>query len=301
MTNTSLSTAPTPDAAEYQAFFPSPSSLAQFTSTKTDLSGADYPVPYKGTKKVLLIGADERYLLTANGKLFSTGNHPVETLLPMYHLHKAGFEFDIATLSGNSVKFEMWAMPHEDTAIMDLYRHYLPRFRQPLKLSDYVSQLGADSDYIGVFIPGGHGALIGLPRSPDAAKVLEWALAHDRYIISICHGPAVFLAPGIVDKEKPSPLKGYSICAFPDAVDRMLPDLGYTPGALTWAFGEALTAQGITIINSAATGATHRDRKVITGDSPFAANALGQLAATTLLEDMARSGQMTRPSDRTGL
>lgn len=283
MTTASLSTAPTPDKAEYNAFFPSPSSLAQFTSTKTDLSGADYPAPYKGPKKILLIGADERYLPTDNGKLFSTGNHPVETLLPMYHLHKAGFEFDVATLSGNAVKFEMWAMPHEDKDIMGLHETYLPKFRKPLKLSDITSKLTESSDYIGVFVPGGHGALMGLPDSMDVAKTLEWALTNERYIISLCHGPAAFLAPGNVHADKPSPFKGYSICAFPDAVDAILPGLGYIPGALTWAFGEALKTQGINIINAEATGATHQDRKVITGDSPFAANALGKLAATTLL------------------
>jgi molecular chaperone Hsp31 and glyoxalase 3 len=35
-----------------------------------------------------------------NGKLFSTGNHPVEALLPMRHLRNAGFKFDIATPTG---------------------------------------------------------------------------------------------------------------------------------------------------------------------------------------------------------
>lgn len=288
MTVASLSTAPTPDKAEYNAFFPSPSSLAQFTSTKTDLSGADYPTPYKGSKKILLIGADERYLPTDNGKLFSTGNHPVETLLPMYHLHKAGFEFDVATVSGNAVKFEMWAMPHEDTEIMGLYETYLPKFRTPLKLADIVNKITQTSDYLAVFIPGGHGALMGLPNSEDVAKTLEWALKTDRYIISLCHGPAAFLAPGNVHADKPSPFKDYSICAFPDAVDAVLPGLGYTPGALTWAFGDALKAQGINIINTEATGATHKDRKVITGDSPFSANALGKLAAATLLSATAQ-------------
>ena len=42
-----------------------------------------------------------------NGTFFSTGNHPVETLLPMLHIHKAGFAIDVATLSGNHAKFEM--------------------------------------------------------------------------------------------------------------------------------------------------------------------------------------------------
>lgn len=99
---------PTPDPAEDNAFFPSPFSLGRFTSSKTDLDGADYPDAYTGRRwKVLLVAPDERYLLMKNGTMFSTGNHPVEMLLPMYHLDKAGFGFDIATISGNPVKLEL--------------------------------------------------------------------------------------------------------------------------------------------------------------------------------------------------
>ncbi|EPZ1644463.1 glyoxalase III HchA, partial [Shigella sonnei] len=79
----------------------------------SDLDGVDYPKPYRGKHKILVIAADERYLPTDNGKLFSTGNHPIETLLPLYHLHAAGFEFEVATISGLMTKFEYWAMPHK--------------------------------------------------------------------------------------------------------------------------------------------------------------------------------------------
>lgn len=123
---------PTWDPAEDNAFFPSPYSLSQFTAPKSNLSGADYPNPYKGGEKILMIGADERYLLTDNGTFFSTGNHPVETLLPMYHLDKAGFAFDVATVSGNPVKFEFWAMPSEDQEIKSLFAKYRNRFKQPV-------------------------------------------------------------------------------------------------------------------------------------------------------------------------
>lgn len=45
-------------------------------------------------------------------RVFSSGNHPVEMLLPVLHLDAAGFEVDIATISGDLVKFEMWAFPN---------------------------------------------------------------------------------------------------------------------------------------------------------------------------------------------
>lgn len=169
---------PRPDPAERDAFFPSPYSLSQFTSALSDLSGADYPDARRdGRWKVLMIGADERYLPTADGHLFSTGNHPVETLLPMYHLDKAGLDIDVATLSGNPVKFEWWAFPREDREIGGLYERYQTRFRQPLRLDDVVAALGADSDYAAVFIPGGHGALLGLPDSRAVKATLHWAMA----------------------------------------------------------------------------------------------------------------------------
>lgn len=282
MSFTGKSKNPTPDQAEYNAFFPSPYSLSEFTSPNTDIDGDDYPRPYQGRRKILMIAADERYLVTDNGTLFSTGNHPVETLVPMYHLHRAGFTFEVATVSGLPVKFELWAMPHAEKAITDLHQTYLAQFQKPRKLADIAAQLGAESDYLAVFIPGGHGALIGLPESLAVAEALSWAMAHDRYVISLCHGPAAFLAPGAF--ADPSPFKGYEICAFPDALDRQTPEIGYMPGGLTWFFGEKLAAQGVRIRNSDITGATHQDRKVLTGDSPFASNALGKLAARALLE-----------------
>ncbi len=130
MPKTSEDKHPTPDPAENNAFFPSPYSLSQFTSSKSDLDGANYPHAYKGGRwKILMIAADERYLLTDNGTMFSTGNHPVETLLPMYHLDKAGFEFDVATLSGNPVKMELWAFPKEDEAVRSIYDKYLGQLK----------------------------------------------------------------------------------------------------------------------------------------------------------------------------
>ncbi|WP_089173682.1 glyoxalase III HchA [Bosea sp. AS-1] len=270
---------PQRDPAEDNAFFPSPYSLGQFTKPKSDLGGADYPNPYNGKKKVLMIGADERYLLTDNGTFFSTGNHPVETLLPMYHLDKAGFAFDVATVSGNPVKFELWAMPSEDEEVKGLFAKYRAQFKQPLKLSEVIKN-GLD-DYAAIFIPGGHGALIGLPESEDVKAVLEWAAAKDRFVVSLCHGPAAFLAVGDSDI-----YRGYGICAFPDALDAKTPDIGYMPGHLTWKFGEKLKALGFEILNKDISGAVHRDRKLLTGDSPLAGNALGKLAADALLKEV---------------
>ncbi len=163
---------------------------------------------------------------------------------------------------------------------MPFFKKYQSQFQVPAKLSDILSKLTDDSDYAAVFIPSGHDALIGLPESEDVAEVLRWFMHNDRFVISICHGPAAFLAL----RSGENPLNGYSLCAFPDAADKQTPDIGYMLGHLTWYFGEKLTGMGMTLVNTEIKGSVHQDRKLLTGDSPFAANALGKLAAEQLLK-----------------
>ncbi|MFK4112787.1 glyoxalase III HchA [Streptomyces sp. NPDC002176] len=282
---TDLSKDPAPDPAEDNAFFPSPYSLSKYTAPKTDFEGVEHKGAYTGGRwKVLMIGTDERYLLTEDGKFFSTGNHPVEMLLPLHHMMEAGFDVDVATLSGNPVKLELWAMPEEDKAVMETYEALKPKLKQPLKLSEVVAdKLGPESDYIAVFIPGGHGAVIGLAESEDVTETLDWALANDKYVITLCHGPAALLAAARGKDE--SPFDGYSLCVFPDALDTGANlEMGYLPGRLRWLVADLLERQGVTVLNSDITGQTHQDRKLLTGDSPLASNALGLLSADVLVE-----------------
>ncbi len=276
---------PTPDTAEDNAFFPSPYSLSQYTSSKTDFDGAEYAQPYVGSKKVLMIATDERYILMKNGKMFSTGNHPVEMLLPVYHMDKAGFEVDVATLSGNPAKLEMWAMPREDEAVMSAHNKYLPKLKEPMKLSDVLKN--KLDDYIAVFIPGGHGVMAGIPHSEEVKEVLNWAINNDKYIITLCHGPASLLAASVGESKEDFPFKGYKMCVFPDSLDEGANiDIGYIPGNLPWLVGSSLVDLGVEILNEGITGQTHKDRKLLTGDSPLASNNLGKLAAEALLAEV---------------
>ena len=284
---TKLAIEPVKDRAEHNAYFPSDYSLSIYTSPVTNFDGFKFDKSYSGGKyKVLMIATDERYLQMANNKYFSTGNHPVETLLPMLHIDGAGFEIDIATLSGNSVKLEMWAMPEKDESVMNFYNKYLNKFENPLKLDTILDQVTAeDSPYLGVFIPGGHGALINLPESKEVKDVLKWALNNDKKIITLCHGPAALLAGAIDEKE--FLFKGYEMTVFPDSIDEGAnQEIGYMPGKLKWLLAEKLESLGVKILNEAISGQVHIDRNLITGDSPLAANNLGIVVADELLKQV---------------
>ena len=104
----------------------SPSSLALKLGT---VSVSDYEevtyTKYQGDKsKILIIFTEYKNLEMKNGKLFSTGNHPIEALVPMLHLKNAGFDFHIVTPNGNPVVFEMWAFPNEDENVKAIYQEY---------------------------------------------------------------------------------------------------------------------------------------------------------------------------------
>ena len=272
-----------PTLTDDGAFTPSPLALKLATSSKTDYDGGTYAQPYTGGhKRVLMVCTEKRNMTMANGKKFSTGNHPVEMGLPMLHLLAAGFRVDIVTPTGRPVVIEEWAMPRDDKNVMKLYRDYANNFANPGSLAEFVaSSLIDDSPYVAVFLPGGHGAMLDLPSSEDLGKLLRWTHDRDLFTLTICHGPAALLA---ADDRKPFIYQGYKIAAFPDAVDKQTPMIGYMPGHMPWQFGEKLNALGVTIINTKADASCHIDRRLISGASPKAANDFGRLAAQTLLE-----------------
>jgi molecular chaperone Hsp31 and glyoxalase 3 len=76
------------------------------------------------------------------------------------------------------------------------------------------------------------------------------------------------------------------MAVFPDSVDKMTPKIGYLPGHMPWRLGEKLQGLGAKIVNTKSDNTTCVDRNLITGASPLAANDLGKLAATTLLEKL---------------
>ncbi|MDD1791784.1 protein deglycase HchA [Enterovibrio sp. ZSDZ42] len=265
------------------SYSPSKLALKLATSDKTDYDHVSYK-PYQGHRsKVLVIFTEQKNMEMQNGKLFSTGNHPVEALLPMLHLKNAGFDFDIVTPTGKPVVFEMWAFPEKDENVKAIYNEYKSRFEQPGSLQDFVStSLSQNDDFAAVFVPGGHGAMLGIPDDVNVGKVLHWANENGLFTISLCHGPASLLATALEGKE--FLYAGYNMAVFPDSVDDMTPKLGYLPGKMSLGLSKKLESLGVTLMNTKSDNTVCVDRQLITGASPQAADALGKLAASTLLD-----------------
>lgn len=179
-----------PTLEEDGSYSPSSLALKLGTVTVTDFEDIQY-TKYQGERsKILVIFTEHKNLEMKNGKMFSTGNHPIEALVPMLHLKNAGFDFEIVTPTGKPVVFEMWAFPNEDENVKAIYNEYKTNFEQPRKLPDFITNsFTNDSSYAAIFVPGGHGAMIGIPEDRNVAKALTWAHESGLFTITLCHGP----------------------------------------------------------------------------------------------------------------
>ena len=267
------------------SYSPSKMALKMGVYDTTDFENISYQ-KYNGEKsKVLVIFTEEKNLKMKNGKFFSTGNHPVEALLPMLHLKNAGFEFVIVTPTGKPVVFEMWAFPKKDEHVKAIYKELKSNFDKPISLSDFINTSLEHADsYSAVFIPGGHGAMIGIPTDENVGKILRWANENNLFTISLCHGPGAFLATTLNNQK--FLYKGYKMAVFPDAVDNKTPMFGYLPGKMTYGLSEKLKSLGVKLMNTKMDKTVCLDRKLITGSSPLASNELGKLAVKTLLNEI---------------
>ena len=265
------------------SYSPSKIALKLATSDTTDYENIVYD-KYKGkNSKILVIFTDQKNMKMKNGKLFSTGNHPVEALLPMLHLNNAGFDFEIATPTGKPVVFEMWAFPKKDEHVNALYNELKPSFLKPKKLEDFITNsFSESSSYAAVFVPGGHGAMLGIPEDENVGKILQWAHDSDLFTITLCHGPGSLLSTTLNNKK--FLYEGYKMAVFPDSVDKQTPMIGYLPGHMPWGLSEKMKDLGVELMNTKSDDTVCLDRKLITGASPLASNNLGKLAAETLLK-----------------
>lgn len=260
------------------AYDPSSFTLALGTSSKTKYRKQDFKEKYTGSAPILVVCTDDGQMKMQNGKVFNSGNHPVEMLLPMLHFRDAGFKFDIATATGKPVVLEMWAYPKKDQAIAALHEELKGMMESPKSLAAIPSLDG----YAAIFIPGGHGCMVNLPTNVPLGKLLRQAHEQSIPTVTLCHGPSALLATALEDH--PFVYDGYSAMCFTDKTDVTGCKFGYIPGPMPWQCQGALEGKGLNVLNKKETGAVHVDRELITGDSPDAAHTVGVRAAPIIVQ-----------------
>ncbi len=179
----------------------------------------------------------------------------------------------------------MWAFPTKDENVNAIYNELKPRLENPRKLEEAMNEAFDNvSSYAAVFVPGGHGAMLGLPDNEHVGKTLRWAHDNDLFTLTLCHGPSSLLATTL--NNQAFLYDGYKVAVFPDAIDKQTPFIGYLPGHMPHGLSEKLKGLGATLMNTKSDDTVCLDRKLITGASPLASNNFGKLAAETLLKEL---------------
>ena len=144
----------------------------------------------------------------------------------------------------------------------------LAGLHQPGNLTAFTDEEILDFD--GVFIPGGHGAMVDLADSPDIGRVLRLMHGAGKTIAALCHGPAALLSAPEIDGAWM--FDGYRMTAFTDEEEDQT-KAGKV--GMPWYVEAALKNRGAIFDDGDAAWVSHVviDRNLTTGQNPGSAEA----------------------------
>lgn len=270
---------------EPDSFTPSKVMVKGVTPTIKTFREIDVETPYRGDKKILVLCSSKYLLECENGAYFNTGHQATETLLPMYHWNRCGFNYDIATPYGGPVAFEEWTFPPAEgyeQHLWEIRNANKKQFEAPKRFAD-ISTNDLGSTYAAIFFPGGHGPLVDLHKEAHLGAILRAAHEQEIITISLCHGPTALRA-GAYKYDGEFPYKGYKCVCFPDGGDHWLAESGYLPGYLKKEdkLEAALKELGMEVQNTGMDDSTCVDRELITGASSLSSQALSEVVVSSL-------------------
>ena len=219
-------------------------------------------------------------VLTSHGDLGNTGKKTgfwiEEFAAPYYVLADAGAELTIASPKGGQPPVDPKSeSPDAQTAATKRFysdNEAIDKVAHTLKLSE-VSQ----SDYDGVFYPGGHGPLWDLATDSTSITLIEDFYNHNKPIAFVCHAPAA-----LVNVKAPNgePLiKGKQVTGFSNTEEEVVKLTKVVPFLLE----DELKKQGALYSKGDDWSSyVKKDGLLITGQNPASAES----AAKALLEEL---------------
>jgi len=130
-------------------------------------------------------------LTTSHAKLGDTdtptGFWLEEFAAPYVIFREAGVEVDVASIKGGRPPVD----PKSEKDLPPLSKKFLetPEYARALENTLKLSEVDLDQ-YKAIFIPGGHGVVFDLPVDDLAKKTVEAFYNSNRFVASVCHGPA---------------------------------------------------------------------------------------------------------------
>ncbi|MGO3344315.1 MAG: type 1 glutamine amidotransferase domain-containing protein [Marinomonas sp.] len=222
------------------------------------------------TKKILVV-------LTSHSELGNTGHKTgfwvEEFAAPYYAFLDAGAEVTVATPKGGQAPID----PNSETP--DAQTQATKRFYDDQAAQNVIAnthKLGdmEQTEFDGIFYPGGHGPLWDLTENQESITLIESFLHANKPIASVCHAPSAFL--NIKDGHGDFYLKGKTVTGFKNTEEEAVQLTEVVPFLLE----DALKQRGADYQSSADWSAfAVQDGLMITGQNP----ASSELVAEKLL------------------
>jgi putative intracellular protease/amidase len=247
--------------------------------------------------KILVIGSNATEIEIQGGK-GRTGQYLNETVVPIWAMIEAGYDFVLATPNGTK--------PHIDAASDSavhfggdraLYErakeffHNDPSMNQVRTLRQVIDE-GLE-DFVGVFVPGGQAPVVDLMQDPAVGEILRYVHKRGKPTAMLCHGPIAAIAAMPSAREYRAALTagdtakarelakgwqyaGYKMTIFSNTEEKWVEDT-LLHGKMYFHVTDALQTAGGDVITGKPDFEPHviEDRELITGQNPRSDHLVG--------------------------
>ncbi|WP_083261117.1 type 1 glutamine amidotransferase domain-containing protein [Microbulbifer aggregans] len=207
----------------------------------------------------------------------ATGFWMAELTHPYFALREAGIAVDIVSIRGGKAPVDPRSLEEDD----DDNRRFLEH-AQTRKLIENTRPLSAvdPARYAAVIFVGGHGTMWDFPDQADVNRVAAAIYQEEGIVAAVCHGPAALVGVTLDDGSRL--VAGRKVTGFTNSEERAVGLDDVVPFMLEDALGEAgASFQGAADWQSNVVV----DGRLITGQNPASARALGEQVAQAVQGD----------------
>jgi putative intracellular protease/amidase len=221
------------------------------------------------------------FVVTSTKKLGDTGRntgvHFEELATPYWVLADAGYEVDVASTAGGEAPIDNLKPRGENPESVERFlddQHAMDKVRLTKRLDGVRAE-----DYVGVYLPGGHGTMWDFPTDERLGRLLATAFEQGRLVAAVCHGPAGFVGARL-SGDRPL-VEGRRVNSFTDAEEQAVELDGVVPFLLE----SKLREQGARFEGAGKfESIVVEDANLLTGQNPASAKPLAERLVEKLAE-----------------
>ncbi|HEL1542275.1 TPA: type 1 glutamine amidotransferase domain-containing protein [Streptococcus suis] len=190
-------------------------------------------------------------------------------------LVKAGYDADFVSPKGGYVPLD----PHSLTMMDDVDRTYYKNadFRNSALGQTLRPEEVKAADYELIYYTGGHGVMWDFPESVEIAELASQIYQNGGLVTAVCHGVAGLLP--IKDEAGQALIAGKVVTGFTNQEE----ELNGTADLVPFLTETALREKGAKVeIGTAFSPVVRQDDRILTGQNPQSARALGQAVVSKL-------------------